>query len=288
MLSQRHLLADQPAPPIRQTSGGQPLYVARPSTDPSHVAAQTFDAIYRTEYAGQGAFARVLRTVDPTLPRDVEPFSFLSGNLLRHIDRELALPEEGILVDLGCGTGGPGLWLVRATRARLVGVDFSMAAIARARERATMLGQPADFVVARIEASGLRDGAADAVVAVDSMQYPESPSAAVIEARRILRPGGRLVLTGWHPCSPGDLRVAEHRYADWPALLCKVGFADIALTSKPAWTKTYLNIYRAALTIEDSANHTALNALKDEARRRLPTAHLLRRVAITATASVRP
>ncbi|MFE9476880.1 hypothetical protein [Streptomyces griseofuscus] len=40
--------------------------------------------------------------------------------------------------------------------------------------------------------------------------------------------------------------------------------------------------YRVALQLGDPGPDTALAGLQSEARRRLPTAHLLRRVAVTA------
>ncbi|MCX5356223.1 hypothetical protein OG901_53190 [Streptomyces mirabilis] len=41
-------------------------------------------------------------------------------------------------------------------------------------------------------------------------------------------------------------------------------------------------IYRTALTLLHAEPGSALTGLQGEARRRLPTAHLLRRVAVTA------
>jgi hypothetical protein len=45
---------------------------------------------------------------------EVEPFSFVSAALLGHLARALGLSPGETLVDLGCGRGGPGLWLADA------------------------------------------------------------------------------------------------------------------------------------------------------------------------------
>ncbi|MEY9846119.1 hypothetical protein ABH940_003204 [Streptacidiphilus sp. BW17] len=47
---------------------------------------------------------------------------------------------------------------------------------------------------------------------------------------------------------------------------------------------TYLRTYRVALQFGDPGKNTAFAGLQSEARRRLPTAHLLRRVAVIAVA----
>src|SRR5689334_6515348 len=63
-------------------------------------------------------------------PAEVDPFSSCSWWLLGRLVSALRLRPDDRLVDLGCGRGGPGLWLARALAARLVGVDFSPAAVA--------------------------------------------------------------------------------------------------------------------------------------------------------------
>ncbi|MFG2227697.1 class I SAM-dependent methyltransferase [Streptomyces sp. NPDC048644] len=180
---------------------------------------------------------------------------------------------------------GPGLWLARAAHADLVGVDFSPVAMAQARQRAAtyaMKGK-ARFVVNDLTTTGLPHASMSAVVSIDALQYAHDRAAAVEEARRILRPGGRPVVTDWHPLSPGDPRLPKrHRHSDWPAVLHAAGFTTVECHARPAWTETYLRTYRVALHLGDLGPDTALIALQSEARRCLPTAHLLHRVAATA------
>ncbi|MFG1953962.1 class I SAM-dependent methyltransferase [Micromonospora sp. NPDC048830] len=245
-----------------------------------------FDALFHGEHRS-GGFARVARLADPALPEEIEPFSFLSTDLLHHIASALALQPGDILADLGCGRGGPGLWLARDGHAKLVGIDFSPVAVAQARQRAALFGldRNARFVTSELTATGLPDASVSAAVSIDAIQYAPGRTAAATEARRILRPGGRLVLTGWHPRTPGDPRLsARHRDTDWPAVLRTVGFTAVRCHTRTTWTDIYLRIYRTALQMGDPDGDTALAGLQSEARRRLPTAHLLRRVAVTAIA----
>jgi SAM-dependent methyltransferase len=82
----------------------------------------------------------VWERADPDLPGEVEPFSFVSAVLLGHVARALGLSPGETLVDLGCGRGGPGLWLARRAGASLVGVDFSAVAVGQASRRAGPFG----------------------------------------------------------------------------------------------------------------------------------------------------
>src|SRR5207249_10845849 len=95
-------------------------------------------------------------------PVDVDPSSSCTRSLLAHILEMLALRPGDLLVDLGCGRGGPGLWLVRETGAGLVGLDFSPKGIALATRTAerSALSTPAQFPHASVDATGLPDDAA--------------------------------------------------------------------------------------------------------------------------------
>jgi ubiquinone/menaquinone biosynthesis C-methylase UbiE len=86
----------------------------------------------------------------------------------------------------------------------LIGVDFSTVAVQQATDRAALFGltDRARFVVGDLAATGLADGTADGVVSMDALHFAAKPTAAAREARRLLRPGGRLVMTNWQPRSP--------------------------------------------------------------------------------------
>jgi Methylase involved in ubiquinone/menaquinone biosynthesis len=57
-----------------------------------------------------------------------------------------------------------------------------------------------DFFVADVSATGLPADNAHAVVNIDVVQLLDDPRALIVEAARVLRPGGRFVLSdqpGW-------------------------------------------------------------------------------------------
>lgn len=264
--------------------------MSRDQEDPARRAglppptAADFDQHFSAAAASAG-LRRVWELAAPDLPSEVEPFSFVSAALLRHVAPALRLSRGQQLADLGCGRGGPGLWLAREAGVSLVGVDFSLAAVDQATHRAALFGMTAHarFVVGDLTSTGLPDAIADAAVSIDAFHFAADPAAAAAEARRILRPAGRLVLTNWQPKVPDDDRLPARLRIDWSRLLRGAGFADVGVAAQPEWHDLYTRVYRTALDLGDPRDDSGLASLQDEARRRLPEAGLTRRVVVTAT-----
>jgi SAM-dependent methyltransferase len=228
---------------------------------------------------------RVWEAVDPDLSPQVEPFSFVSVALLGHVANALALSLGETLVDLGCGRGGPGLWLAQSQGVSLIGVDFSPVAVEQAMDRAALFGlaDTARFVVGDLAATGLPDATADAVVSIDVMHLAADLAAAGREVLRILRPGRRLVLSTWRPRTPADGRLPSRLRIDWATAPRSVGFVEVQVESRAEWHEGFTRVYRVALDLGDPGEDVALAGLQDEARRHLPLAELVDRVVVTAT-----
>lgn len=240
-------------------------------------------------FAGAGAspgIRRVWQLAEPDLPPEIEPFSFVSVGLLSFVAQALDLSPGETLVDLACGRGGPGLWLARQAAVSLVGVDFSPVGVSQATDRAALFGLAgrARFQAGDLAHTGLPDASADAVVCIDAFHFAADPAAAAAEARRILRPGRRLALTNWQPKDLNDTSLPGRRRIDWTRVLRGAGFAGVEVEIRPEWHDGYTRVYRVALDLGDPGDDTLLASLQDEARSRLPTADLMNRVAVTATA----
>lgn len=65
----------------------------------------------------------------------------------------------------------------------------------------------ARFVLGDLTHTGLPQASVDAAVSIDAFHFAADPAAAAAEARRVLRPGRRLVLTNWQPKTPDDGRL---------------------------------------------------------------------------------
>lgn len=107
----------------------------------------------------------------------------------------IELTPGSAVLDVACGTGVL-LGALRSERepGRLVGVDLSIAMLEVARRR---LGPGVDLAEASAEGLPFGDRTFDLVVSTNAFHYFRRPLAALGEMRRVLRPGGRLVLADW-------------------------------------------------------------------------------------------
>ncbi|HZO24749.1 MAG TPA: methyltransferase domain-containing protein [Chloroflexota bacterium] len=149
-------------------------------------------------------------------PEEARPRSFITLSELRRIAGELRVGPGQTIVDLGCGWGGPGLWVARETGAGLVGIDLSSIGVTRAREHAAEVGLAARarFEIGDLTATDLPGASFDGAMSVDVLwSVPDKP-AALREIARILRPGARFAFTNWDRdlSPPGYLPpLADHR-----------------------------------------------------------------------------
>lgn len=96
--------------------------------------------------------------------------------------------DDKVVVDIGPGALG----FPDACPARIsIGVE---PLAHRFAEAGLMLSSDAIYLAARAEAIPLISGTVDVVVARNSLDHVDDPRAAVAEARRLLRPGGTLIL----------------------------------------------------------------------------------------------
>jgi ubiquinone/menaquinone biosynthesis C-methylase UbiE len=100
------------------------------------------------------------------------------------------------VLDVGCGSG-PLMEALRAKDAVVSGFDLSPAMVELARQR---LSEDADVRVADLGAPlPYPDHAFDLVVASLSLHYVKDWASALAELRRVLKPGGRLIVSIIHP-----------------------------------------------------------------------------------------
>ena len=128
--------------------------------------------------------------------------TLLSGGLhwrwKRFAAAEAQVPPGGRALDVCCGTGDLALLLAgrAGPRGTVVGVDIAeeMLRVARRKARAAGLAGRVRFALGDAEALGLPDAAFDGATVGFGIRNTVHPEAALREIRRVLRPGGRLVV----------------------------------------------------------------------------------------------
>ena len=128
---------------------------------------------------------------------------------LRTVRRLLErVPKAGSeWLDAGCGTGTFARWLA-GEGCRVTGVDASQAMLGRAKAIVGEdCGNPAFRIVETIESLPFVDNAFDGIICSSVIEYVADPLRALHEFRRVLRPGGSLVISV--PNRQSLLRIAQ-------------------------------------------------------------------------------
>jgi malonyl-CoA O-methyltransferase len=138
---------------------------------------------------------------------DLNPLPALEEPFVR---QAVGDPRGLSVLDLGCGTGRHALWLA-AAGAAVTAVDFSDGMLAEARRKPG--AEALRFVVHDLhEPLPLADGAFDVVVSGLVLEHLRDLGGFFGEAHRVLRPGGRAVVSAMHPAML--LRGSQARFTD--------------------------------------------------------------------------
>jgi len=173
--------------------------------------------------------------------------------------RELAPKVGDVVLEVAAGQGDVGFAIagLLGESGRLISSDFSSAMLELARRRGAELGLVnVEFRELDAEDLDLAENSVDGVVCRWGYMLMPSPAAALVETRRVLRPGGRLSFAVWasgdrnpwisiagrilvahghmappEPGEPGMFALASTR--ELRALVEETGFANVQIDSVP-------------------------------------------------------
>lgn len=158
-------------------------------------------------------------------------FGFYDENTRHHaealanMNRELAI-RAGLrggdrVLDAGCGVGGSAIWLARELGARVVGVNVVPGDVERGRRYARTRNL-ADLVTIELQdmtRTNFPDESFDVVWAIESVCHVPDKREFLAEARRLLKPGGRLVIADAfrhrRPFGPEDEQLLHDWLSAW-------------------------------------------------------------------------
>jgi 2-polyprenyl-3-methyl-5-hydroxy-6-metoxy-1,4-benzoquinol methylase len=119
---------------------------------------------------------------------------------------DAAIPGDGTVLEMGCGTGQLSLFLASADRV-VVGADLSRASLELARGAAERFGVAgARFVETDVRAPGLRREAFDVVICNGVLHHTPDPRASFAALSRLVRPGGVIVVGVYNAVARMPLR----------------------------------------------------------------------------------
>lgn len=146
------------------------------------------------------------RLVAASFSRAATSYDRVAG-LQRRIANQLLrwLPDDmvDVAVDLGSGTGYANRWLDARAR-QLLNVDLAQGMLSFARDN----GSQGVFMAGDAEALPLADASVDLLWSSLALQWSEQPQVLMQELARVMRPGGRLLISTLGPQTLFELREA--------------------------------------------------------------------------------
>jgi len=138
-------------------------------------------------------------------------------NMNRVLATRAELHSGDRVLDAGCGVGGSAIWLAREFGVRVVGINVVPGDIDQGRRyaRRRNVADRVTFELRDMTRTAFPEGSFDVVWAIESICHVPDKREFLAEARRLLKPGGRLVVAdGFRRRRPFDL-ADEQTLHDW-------------------------------------------------------------------------
>jgi ubiquinone/menaquinone biosynthesis C-methylase UbiE len=121
---------------------------------------------------------------------------YITG-ILTFLKSWVSIPPRAAVLDIGCGTAEfERLVLQEHPEQRMVGVDVSEKMLELARQKCEAYPN-VTFCNASASALPFPDHQFDVVVSASALHYFQEPDASLAEMRRVVKPGGSVVILDW-------------------------------------------------------------------------------------------
>lgn len=214
-------------------------------------------------------------------PEETDPSGFVTLADLKNIVKYLEIRPGETLIELGCGTGGPGLWIAREKKSNYIGIDLSEKAIEIASQRIKnfKMENRAKFQKGDICATKFPDNFFDGAISIDVLHFVPDKLAVVNEVGRILRSDRLFVFTTYEKKRPSKIN-------DIRIMLRNAGF-EVKIYDEPIdWERRQLEFYQSVL----NSKNILIKEMGDEdsrpwieaAQNFMPVQKYMRRVLVVA------
>jgi sterol 24-C-methyltransferase len=177
------------------------------------------------------------------------------------LGKRLDLPADAEVLDAGCGMGDVARTMATKYRLKVTGIDILDFNIDEARKRSTSsgLGDRTKFQLGDYHRLDFRDETFDGVYTMETLVHASDPEKVLSEFRRVLRPGGHLVMFEYSHAPESELSPAALKAF---RQVCDLG-------AMPTWQRLEHGGMEPLLKEEGFG----LDSAEDTSRRILPMLH---------------
>lgn len=170
----------------------------------------------------------------PNYLKELRNFGFVTKEDLETTSLYLQADNGSSLLDIGCGTGGPGLWIAQKNHLKLTGIDIVQDAVNHAKEFKNNfdLVHDSEFSIGGFDDIPLEANSIDNVMSIDAFWMVKEKVRALQEVKRVMNRGGKFILTTW-----------ESTLNNSSFLFIENGFEIISKNVTRNWKEYQLKVY---------------------------------------------